>query len=59
MSGTTAAVKEQDFSYLFFWKCRVCNRKTRGYLDYCETIGCGATRWWAGGVSREVHLAAR
>ena len=47
MSGTTAAAKEQDWRYLFFWRCRVCSRETHALSDCCQTINCGAGRWWA------------
>ena len=47
MSGTAAAVKVQDWSHLFFWKCGVCGRETRAHFDCCQTINCGAARWWA------------
>ena len=47
MSGTTAAAQEQDWRWLFFWRCLLCNRDTRAHLDCCQTVNCGAARWWA------------
>ncbi len=48
MSGTTAAAKVQDWSYLFSWKCRVCAGTNHSCHDCCQTVNCGAARWWAG-----------
>jgi hypothetical protein len=47
MSDTTAAAQEQDWSYLFLWWCSICGGATRAHLDFCQTVDCGAARWWA------------
>lgn len=43
----TAAGREQNFDYLFWWTCALCGGKTRSYIPYCQTVNCGAARWWA------------
>ena len=44
MSETTAAAQEQNWDYLFFWKCRVCGGTTHALMDFCQTPNCGAAR---------------
>lgn len=43
----TAADQGQNFDYLFWWTCALCGGRTRSYIPYCQTVNCGAARWWA------------